>query len=66
MVELIPKELLANESIRYKLKCGLDMMNQAVEGMESGATCSEGEDSSSLFSTTGSCKALAMLSILMV
>lgn len=32
--ELIPKELLANESIRYKLNCGLDMMNQAVEGME--------------------------------
>jgi tuftelin-interacting protein 11 len=32
--ELIPKELLANEIIRYKLNCGLDMMNQAVEGME--------------------------------
>ncbi|KAK4283911.1 hypothetical protein QN277_000812 [Acacia crassicarpa] len=32
--ELIPKELLANESIRYQLNCGLDMMNQAVEGME--------------------------------
>ncbi|GAU17153.1 hypothetical protein TSUD_177830 [Trifolium subterraneum] len=32
--ELIPKELLANKSIQYKLKCGLDMMNQAVEGME--------------------------------
>ena len=32
--ELIPKELLANESIRYKLHCGLCMMNQAVEGME--------------------------------
>ncbi|OIV93329.1 hypothetical protein TanjilG_23265 [Lupinus angustifolius] len=32
--ELIPKELLANESIRYQLNCGLDMMNQAVEGMQ--------------------------------
>lgn len=32
--ELIPKDLLANESIRYQLNCGLDMMNQAVEGME--------------------------------
>ncbi|RHN46555.1 putative G-patch domain, GC-rich sequence DNA-binding factor domain-containing protein [Medicago truncatula] len=32
--ELIPKELLANESIRYKLHCGLCMMNQAVECME--------------------------------
>ncbi|CAJ2670863.1 unnamed protein product [Trifolium pratense] len=32
--ELIPKELLANQSILYKLKCGLDMMNQAIEGME--------------------------------
>lgn len=32
--ELFPKELLANESIRYKLNCGLDMMNQAVEGMK--------------------------------
>ncbi|KAI4354017.1 hypothetical protein L6164_002918 [Bauhinia variegata] len=32
--ELIPTELLANESIRYQLNIGLDMMNQAVEGME--------------------------------
>lgn len=32
--ELIPKELLANESVRYQLNLGLDMMNQAVEGME--------------------------------
>ncbi|CAJ2664750.1 unnamed protein product [Trifolium pratense] len=32
--ELIPKELLANELIRYKLNCGLVMMNQAAEGME--------------------------------
>ncbi|CAL0331263.1 unnamed protein product [Lupinus luteus] len=32
--ELIPKELLANESIRYQLNRGLDMMNQAVEGMQ--------------------------------
>ncbi|KAF3944913.1 hypothetical protein CMV_028666 [Castanea mollissima] len=32
--ELLPKELLANESIRYQLNCGLEMMNQAVEGLE--------------------------------
>jgi len=32
--ELIPPELLANEHIRYRLNLGLDMMNQAVEGME--------------------------------
>ncbi|KAL6279801.1 hypothetical protein ACE6H2_016682 [Prunus campanulata] len=32
--ELIPEELHANESIQYQLTCGLDMMNQAVEGME--------------------------------
>ncbi|PRQ19558.1 putative septin and tuftelin interacting protein [Rosa chinensis] len=32
--ELISEELHANESIRYQLNCGLDMMNRAVEGME--------------------------------
>lgn len=32
--ELLPTELLANESIRKQLNCGLDMMNRAVEGME--------------------------------
>ncbi|GAU17318.1 hypothetical protein TSUD_110350 [Trifolium subterraneum] len=32
--ELIPKELLANKRIRDMLNCGLDMMNQAAEGME--------------------------------
>ncbi|BFG31167.1 hypothetical protein CerSpe_174410 [Prunus speciosa] len=32
--KLIPEELHANESIRYQLNCGLDMMNRAVEGME--------------------------------
>ncbi|KAA8537066.1 hypothetical protein F0562_029544 [Nyssa sinensis] len=32
--ELLPAELLANEHIRYRLNLGLDMMNQAVEGME--------------------------------
>ncbi|XAR54279.1 hypothetical protein NMG60_11029338 [Bertholletia excelsa] len=32
--ELFPPELLANEHIRYRLNLGLDMMNQAVEGME--------------------------------
>ncbi|KAM4120787.1 hypothetical protein ACJW30_03G158100 [Castanea mollissima] len=32
--ELLPKELLANESIWYQLNCGLEMMNQAVEGLE--------------------------------
>ncbi|XP_057969961.1 septin and tuftelin-interacting protein 1 homolog 1 [Malania oleifera] len=31
---LLPPELLANEHIRYQLNVGLDMMNQAVEGME--------------------------------
>ncbi|KAK1352918.1 Tuftelin-interacting protein [Heracleum sosnowskyi] len=32
--ELIPPELLANEHIRYRLNDGLEMMNQAFEGME--------------------------------
>ncbi|KAL2545635.1 Septin and tuftelin-interacting protein 1-like protein 1 [Forsythia ovata] len=32
--ELLPPELQANEHIRYRLNLGLDMMNQAVEGME--------------------------------
>lgn len=32
--DLLPPELLANEHIRYRLNLGLDMMNQAVEGME--------------------------------
>ncbi|KAF8378957.1 hypothetical protein HHK36_028382 [Tetracentron sinense] len=31
---LLSPELLANERIRYQLNVGLDMMNQAVEGME--------------------------------
>ena len=31
---LLPQELLANEQVRYQLNIGLDMMNQAVEGME--------------------------------
>ncbi|XP_043690022.1 septin and tuftelin-interacting protein 1 homolog 1-like [Telopea speciosissima] len=31
---LLPAELLANERVRYQLNIGLDMMNQAVEGME--------------------------------
>ena len=31
---LLPKELLANASIRYQLSRGLKMMNQAVEGLE--------------------------------
>ncbi|KAM7474285.1 hypothetical protein LguiB_021528 [Lonicera macranthoides] len=37
--ELIPPELLANEHIRYRLNLGLDMMNQAVEGMEVAQPC---------------------------
>ena len=32
--ELLPRELQANEHIRYRLNLGLAMMNQAVEGME--------------------------------
>ena len=32
--ELIPKELLANEGIRYQLNHGLDMMNQVAKGTE--------------------------------
>lgn len=32
--DLIPPELLSNEHIRYRLNLGLDMMNQAAEGME--------------------------------
>ncbi|KAL7147188.1 hypothetical protein ABFS83_06G091100 [Erythranthe nasuta] len=32
--ELLPPELQANEHIRLRLNLGLDMMNQAVEGME--------------------------------
>ncbi|KAK7243091.1 hypothetical protein RIF29_37876 [Crotalaria pallida] len=32
--EIIPNELLATESIRYQLNRALDMMNQAVEGMQ--------------------------------
>nr|GMD75999.1 septin and tuftelin-interacting protein 1 homolog 1-like [Ipomoea batatas] len=32
--ELLPPELLANDHIRYRLNVGLDMMNQATEGME--------------------------------
>ncbi|CAA0832945.1 Septin and tuftelin-interacting protein 1 homolog 1 [Striga hermonthica] len=32
--ELLPPELQANEHIRARLNLGLDMMNQAVEGME--------------------------------
>ncbi|XP_006352537.1 septin and tuftelin-interacting protein 1 homolog 1 [Solanum tuberosum] len=32
--ELIPPELQANEHIRYRLNLALDMMNQAVEGLE--------------------------------
>ncbi|XP_052196597.1 septin and tuftelin-interacting protein 1 homolog 1 [Diospyros lotus] len=31
---LIPQELLANEHIRYRLNLGLNMMNQAAEGMQ--------------------------------
>ncbi|XP_075517873.1 septin and tuftelin-interacting protein 1 homolog 1 [Primulina tabacum] len=32
--ELLPPELQANEHVRFRLNIGLDMMNQAVEGME--------------------------------
>ncbi|PWA59807.1 hypothetical protein CTI12_AA204920 [Artemisia annua] len=32
--DLIPTELLSNEHIRLRLNTGLDMMNQAVEGLE--------------------------------
>lgn len=32
--KLVPPELLANEHVRHRLNVGLDMMNQAVEGME--------------------------------
>lgn len=32
--DLLPPELHANEHVRYRLNVGLDMMNQAVEGME--------------------------------
>ncbi|XP_019157849.1 PREDICTED: septin and tuftelin-interacting protein 1 homolog 1-like [Ipomoea nil] len=32
--ELLPPELLANDHIRYRIDVGLDMMNQAAEGME--------------------------------
>lgn len=32
--KLLPPELLANEHVRHRLNVGLDMMNQAVEGME--------------------------------
>ncbi|GAA0158752.1 RNA splicing factor [Lithospermum erythrorhizon] len=31
---LLPQELLANEHVRYRLNVGLDMMNQAVEGLQ--------------------------------
>lgn len=32
--ELLPPELQANEHVRFRLNLGLEMMNQAVEGME--------------------------------
>ncbi|KAL4639210.1 hypothetical protein ACB092_03G201200 [Castanea dentata] len=32
--ELLPKTFLANQNIRYQLSCRLEIMNQAVEGLE--------------------------------
>ncbi|CAH1445958.1 unnamed protein product [Lactuca virosa] len=32
--DLIPSELLSNEHVRYRLNMGLNMMNQAAEGLE--------------------------------
>ncbi|KAI3691245.1 hypothetical protein L2E82_49505 [Cichorium intybus] len=34
MDDLIPQELLSNEHVRYRLNMGLDMMNQAAQGLE--------------------------------